>query len=79
MWTSNFSQNPCSGPDEKLKDRDCYVKTLLVRNKCIRVDDNTSYTFVDLLLNRISPYKINKESVALIDVCKTHWVSVYSL
>ena len=73
LWQSKLSQKPCGGVHEQVANLKSSVKYLLVNNKCWGTDEQP-FNMADLLMNRLSPNLMEQESLASIDVCKTHLV-----
>ena len=63
-----------------LKDLSESVESLLFLNKCL--GDKQGYenppNKFDLLTNRLCPYNISCEALSNIDVCQTHYVSIFN-
>ena len=74
----------CDGTVTKIRDIediDESVEPILFTNKCL--GDKQCYTTLpskfDLLSNRLSPYSLTKSDLGSIDVCQSHYVSIFSL
>ena len=74
----------CDGTITKIgdiADIDESVEPILFTNKCL--GDKQCYTTLpskfDLLSNRLSPYSFTKSDLGSIEVCQSHYVSIFNL
>ena len=83
LFYLKLPSNHCGGSVQKigdLKDLSESVESLLFLNKCL--GDKQGYenppNKFDLLTNRLCPYNISCEALSNIDVCQTHYVSIFN-
>ena len=73
LW---FKLDPtkCSGTVEKLSEITCEAATLLKKHYSFSKEDPSSVSTRTLILNRLTPFKIDPSKLSGIEICKYHKV-----
>ena len=74
FWVTFPGPEKCSGPIEIFAELTS-VTDLLKDHKCYEPKDGFEVSAEDLILNRITPFQINKDNLANITVCRFHKVN----